>query len=57
MKIIEQEEIKKPGTGNPYMSKGIYKNYESAMKEKNVKRRKDRLQTIHIKSYEEWSGQ
>ena len=47
----------KSGNSSPYLSEGIYRNYEKTMKEKNVKRKKDKLTAIPIKTYKEWSGQ
>ena len=41
---------------SPYISKGIYSNYEKSMKEKNVKRKRQGLKSIHIRTYEEWSN-
>ena len=57
MKTIKSENKNKLGTRLLYMSRGIYRNYEKTMKEKNLKRKKDGLTPIYIRSYEEWSGQ
>ena len=56
MKMIKQEEDKLKTTRSPYLSKGVYKNYEKTMKEKNLKRKHDGLEPIQIRSYEDWSG-
>ena len=40
----------------PYMSKGIYNNYEKGMKASNQKRRGQGLTAIPIRTFEEWSG-
>ncbi len=45
-----------PSTSSPYLSKKIYQNYASSMKNKNIKRKKDGLQPILVRSYEDWSG-
>lgn len=52
---MEHKEENKPETSSPYLSKRIYKNYEKTMKEKNVKRKRDGLTSIHVKSFLEWS--
>ncbi len=57
MKTIRAKAASAPQAHNPYMSLSIYKNYEGTMKEKNRKRKKDKLGPIPIKSYNEWSGQ
>lgn len=44
-------------TTTPYLTKSIYKNYEVTMKEKNIKRKKDGLPPIHVRTYQEWSNQ
>ena len=55
MKATENKEKEDSEASNPYMSKGIYRNYEKTMKEKNVKRKKEGLTAIPIRSYKEWS--
>ena len=42
---------------SPYMTKVIYNNYAKGMKEKNQKRVKQGLESIYIRSFEEWSGE
>ncbi len=41
---------------SPYMSKGIYNNYEKGMKARNQKRKGKGLAAIPIRTFEEWSG-
>ena len=55
----EEPSLKKPESKakSPYMSKGIYNNYTKGMKEKNQKRMKQGLQSIYIRTFEEWSGE
>ena len=55
---LEQAPAKKPETAgkSPYMSKGIYHNYEKGMKERNHKRKVQGLQAIPVRTYEEWSS-
>lgn len=48
-----KEESKSEKT--PYMSRGIYNNYAKVMKEKNQQRQKQGLESLPIRSYEEWS--
>ncbi len=40
----------------PFMSKGIYNNYEKGMKERNQKRRSQGLAALHVRTFEEWSN-
>jgi len=57
-KVFEKTFIKKQENKgkSPYMSKGIYNNYEKGMKEKNQKRTGQGLKTIYIRTFEEWSN-
>lgn len=41
---------------SPYINKGIYDNYSKGMKEKNLKRVKQGLDAIPVRSFEEWSS-
>lgn len=56
--VVENTLIKKQENKGkvPYMSKGIYNNYEKSMKEKNVKRKGQGLKSIYIRTFEEWSN-
>ncbi len=52
--VVEAKAEKKEKS--PYMSKGIYNNYEKSMKEKNAKRKGQGLQPITVRTFEEWSN-
>jgi hypothetical protein len=56
---LEKSSVTKPESKakSPYMSKGIYNNYARGMKEKNQKRTKLGLESIYIRTFEEWSSQ
>ena len=41
---------------SPYINKGIYENYAKGMKEKNLKRVKEGLDAIPVRTFEEWSS-
>ena len=56
MKDIKKEDGSKSKAGSPYLSKRVYQNYAQSMKVKNLKRKKNGLKTIQIRTYEEWSG-
>lgn len=51
--FVEKQENKEKSA---YMSKDIYSNYEKSMKEKNVKRKGQGLQSIYVRTFEEWSN-
>ena len=55
-KTKDKEEQSPTQEKSPYMSKAIYGNYAKGMKEKNVKRHKQGLEAIPIRTYEEWSN-
>ena len=57
LKVLEKAEKTGRKTDALFLSRRIYKNYEHSMKTKNLKRKKDGLTSITIKTYEEWSGQ
>ena len=54
MKDEKRTEVKEK---TPYMSKGIYNNYEKGMKVRNHKRRGQGLAALPIRTFEEWSSQ
>ncbi len=51
-----KDEVKTDNKKSPYLSKGIYNNYEKGMKEKNHKRKGQGLEIIRIRTFEEWSN-
>ena len=59
MKVLENSSAntQEIGEKSPYMNKEIYHNYEKGMKERNQKRMKQGLEILHIRSFEEWSGE
>jgi hypothetical protein len=41
---------------SPYINKAIYENYAKGMKEKNIKRIKQGLDAIPIRTFDNWSS-
>ena len=53
-KISTEKQVSKERS--PYMSKDIYNNYAKTMKEKNQKRKEQKIKAIYIRTFEEWSS-
>ena len=68
MEIIKKKDEKKMETlkkivaekrehkASPYINKDIYNNYMKGMKERNQKRTGEGLKALHVRTFEEWSG-
>ena len=41
---------------SPYINKTIYENYFKGMKAKNIKRHKEGLEAIPVRTFEQWSS-
>ena len=57
MKNEGQKPIKRISTQSPYMDVEIYNNYTQGMKDRNKKRKKQGLDALHGRTFQEWLGE
>ncbi len=54
--LVKEDKSSDNKEKSPYINKSIYENYSKGMKAKNIKRLKQGLEAIKVRSFEEWSN-